>query len=83
MQATFFNSAKGANVAASFTADKIKDGPSSEVSLRLILGRSIVFERKFELPPFDCNGIVEQRQGIINPTYLNSSLVLSDLPTAD
>jgi hypothetical protein len=56
-QAAFFNSAIGANFAASFRTDKIRDEPSGEISLQLIPGCSITAVELFKLP-FDCNAIV-------------------------
>ena len=55
-QAVFFNSGIGASVAASFTTDKIRDEPSSEVSLQLMPGHSI---KVFGLLTFDSGAIVK------------------------
>ena len=65
-EAALFNSANGANVAASFTTDKIRVEPCSEASLQLIrLGRSL---SRIEPFPFDFAGIVvvEIREGVFS-----------------
>ena len=56
VQAAFFSSGIGASVAASFTTDKIRDEPSSEVSLQLMPGHSI---KVFGLLTFDSGAIVK------------------------
>lgn len=55
VQAAFFNSATGENVAASFTADKIRAELSNEARVQFVPERCVVV---FELfLPFDCGGI--------------------------